>query len=258
MGGIKRMNNLRIILERTFRSLFLLAFISVFSFLNQGCYKPVAAHSLTTEISPSQELFEVAPIDIDRPIDALTELSLRRYGPTIQKYSERYDLDWRLVLAVMKRESMFRPTAISNRGAFGLMQIMPTTQSELVEKLGIDEAVTPYNNIKAGIYHLRSLYRVFSGSDHENRLRLTLAAYNAGLTRILDAQDIAAYLGEDPNEWQAVKSALPMLSKRHYTLHHKIWDSAKPRAGFFRDWKQTIGYVESIMDYYDEYRLALH
>ncbi len=244
-------------MERILKTLLLLAIVGFFSFLNYGCYKPVAAHSLTTEISQSQDLIEVELSETESPVDALTELSIRQYGPAIQKYSERYELDWRLVLAVMRRESMFRPTAMSNRGAFGLMQIMPTTQLELVEKLGIDEAESPYNNIRAGIYHLRSLYRVFLQADHENRLRLTLAAYNAGLTRILDAQDIASYLGDDPNQWQAVKSALPLLSKRHYTLHQKIWDSGKPRAGFFRDWNQPIGYVESIIDFYEEYRLAL-
>lgn len=236
----------------------LLFLLFILPFLQYGCYKPVAAHSLSTQATLSQSTEIQAPSnESGLVVDRQTERSISRFGPIIQKYSEKYDMDWRLVLAVMKQESRFRPKALSHKGAFGLMQIMPTTQNELAGKLGLDEAETPYNNIKAGIYHLRSLYRAFSSADQQNRIKLTLAAYNAGLSRILDAQDIVRFLGDDPYDWKAVKTALPLLSKRHYTLHEKVWDQGRPRAGFFRDWVQTQNYVESIMGYYDDYQLAL-
>lgn len=257
-GDGMRMNNLRIILKRLIKSTLLTVLLLLLPLLQYGCYKPVAAHSLSAKESTTHSALNSASIDESSQfVDSQTEYSIKRFGPIIQKYSEKYDMDWRLVLSVMKRESRFRPKALSYRGAFGLMQIMPTTQNELAGKLGLDEAESPYNNIRAGIYHLRSLYRVFEGADHQNRIRLTLAAYNAGLSRILDARDIARFLGDDPNDWRAVKAALPLLSKRHYTLHEKVWEGGKPRAGFFRDWVQTQNYVESIIGYYDEYQLAL-
>ena len=252
------MNNLRNILNKPIKSPLLAVLLLLLPLLQYGCYKPVAAHSLSATESPTFSASNSASIDESSQfVDSQTEYSIKRFGPIIQKYSEKYDMDWRLVLSVIKRESRFRPKALSYRGAFGLMQIMPTTQDELAGKLGLEEAESPYNNIKAGIYHLRSLYRVFEGADHQNRIRLTLAAYNAGLSRILDARDIARFLGDDPNDWKAVKAALPLLSKRHYTLHEKVWEGGKPRAGFFRDWIQTQNYVESIIGYYDEYQLAL-
>jgi membrane-bound lytic murein transglycosylase MltF len=190
-------------------------------------------------------------------LDPRTEISLQRYGSIVRTYSTKYDLDWRLVMAVMRHESRFMANAVSNRGAFGLMQIMPATQLELAGKLGVNETETPSNNIKAGAFHLQQLYRAIDANDEENHIRLTLAAYNAGINRILDAQDVAAYLGDDPQKWESVKSALPLLSRRYQGLHRNIWPSGKPSAGYFTDWHQTIGYVESVMTYYGHYQVAL-
>lgn len=190
-------------------------------------------------------------------VDHRTESSLQRYGSMVRNYSNRYDLDWRLVMAVMRRESRFAPNAVSNKGAYGLMQIMPATQIELAGKLGVNETETPSNNIKAGAYHLQKLYRAIDAADEDNHIRLTLAAYNAGLNRVLDAQDVATYLGDDPNKWESVKTALPLLSKRYQGLHRNIWQTGKPRAGYFTDWHQTIGYVESVMSHYSLYQVAL-
>jgi membrane-bound lytic murein transglycosylase F len=190
-------------------------------------------------------------------VDQRTETSLQRYGAIVKRYSNKYDLDWRLVMAVMRHESRFTADAVSNRGAFGLMQLMPSTQVELAGKIGVSETATPPNNIRAGIYHLQQLYRSIYAADEENHIRLTLAAYNAGLNRILDAQDVASYLGDDPNKWESVKSALPLLTRRYQSLQHNVWPFGKARAGYFTDWRQTIGYVESVMSYYDEYQVAL-
>lgn len=233
--------------------------LALLPLLQTGCFRPMAALSFVNrESDPSQgEYCGVARVEPSE-IDPRTQRSLVKYGSLVQKYSGKYDLDWRLVIALMRHESQFSATARSHRGAFGLMQIMPTTQMELAMKLGVPETESPSNNIKAGIYHLRSLYRAFEAvTNEENRIRLSLAAYNAGLNRILDAQAVAVFLGDDPNDWEAVRSALPLLSKRYYTLHQNIWESGKPRAGYFKDWQQTRTYVETIMDYYDGYQLAL-
>jgi membrane-bound lytic murein transglycosylase F len=137
------------------------------------------------------------------------------------------------------------------------MQIMPLTAAELNQRLGVSNGKTPYNNIKTGIYHLKSLYRYFEDSRGDERIKLTLAAYNAGLNRIRDAQDIARFLGEDPHMWDAVLESLPLLSKRYQTLHKKVWAEGVPRSGYFRDVRQTRNYVDNIMQFYDEYQLAL-
>lgn len=191
-------------------------------------------------------------------LDLLTRATIRDYGPVIKTYSKRYGFDWRLILALIRQESRFSPQAVSHKGAFGLMQIMPVTCKEVSLVLGIENMALPQNNIRGGIFYLRTMYNRFEAADEAERLKLSLAAYNAGLGRVYDAQGVAAYFNESPYEWRSVRDALPLLSKRYYTLHRSVWNREKPRFGWFGDSEETIAYVESIMEYYDEYRLLLN
>ena len=240
------------------KSVTLLAFISLSLLLfTPGCFQPNSSLYFSAGTGGGQGSV-AASNSLEKPaLDPATSRSVDRYGKIIQKYSLKYELDWRLVLAVMKQESRFRPHARSHKGAYGLMQIMPTTAAELTEILGIPQARNPYNNIKAGVYHLRRLYSFFDSAKDPDRTKLALAAYNAGLTRILDARDLASYLGGDPNTWKAVRGAFPLLSKRFSTLHQRVWGDRGPRSGYFRNYQETVNYVGSIMQHYDEYRLAL-
>jgi membrane-bound lytic murein transglycosylase F len=207
-----------------------------------------------------EEIGSVAGGTQDTPelLDAATGRCIRNYGPTIKRYAGRYGFDWRLVLAIMKQESRFSRAAESDKGAEGLMQLMPVTGEELARKLELDDISHPEHNIQAGIFYLRKLYDLFEGSGDADRLKLTLAAYNAGLSRVIDAQELASYLHAKPAEWEAVKDALPLLSKRFYTLHRSVWGQDKPKSGWFGNAGQTLKYVDSVMDYYDDFRLALN
>ena len=240
------------------KSLKLTAFIScIVLLITPGCFQPNSTLYFAAKPDPGK-LSKGSSDSLEKPgLDPSTTRSVDRYGKVIQKYSLKYEMDWRLVLAVMKQESRFRPQAKSHRGAYGLMQIMPTTAAELTEILGMPQAKNPYNNIKAGVYHLRRLYRFFEGARDPDRTKLALAAYNAGLTRILDARELASYLGGNPNSWKSVQDAFPLLSNRFATLHQRVWGDRGPRSGYFRNYQETTNYVESIMQHYDEYRLAL-
>lgn len=192
-------------------------------------------------------------------VDPATQMIIRSYGPTIKKYAKKYDFDWRLILAVMKAESRFSHEAQSNKGATGLMQIMPVTSNEVGRVLEIEDMAHPKNNIHGGVYYLRKLYNLFDGAEPSDRIKLTLAAYNAGIGRVYDAQMLAAYFHDNPRKWDAIRDALPLLSKRFYTLHRNVWGQEKPKvAGWFGNSRETLAYVERIMDYYDEYRLLLN
>lgn len=81
-----------------------------------------------------------------------------------------YALDPKLVEAVAWRESRFRPNALSEKGAIGVMQLMPGTARDL----GVDPH-DPAQNIRGGALYLRRMLSTFDGD-----LRLALAAYNAG------------------------------------------------------------------------------
>ncbi len=190
------------------------------------------------------------------------EQILNSYESTIKRYSDRYGFDWRLILAVMNQESRFQIRAVSHRGAYGLMQIMPRTGRDVSAALGIESVRQPEDNIAGGVYYLWRVKSMFVPPDsseihttatEEDNLKLALAAYNAGRTRVYDAQAMAVYLGLDPYRWDVIRDLLPMLSRRYYTLHQYVWENGRPVGGYFYGWPETINYVESVMGYHQHY-----
>ncbi len=179
---------------------------------------------------------------------------MREYGQTIKDCARHYDIDWRFVLAIINQESKFDTSAESPKGAVGLMQIMPATFNDVTDSTAKTDIADPRQNIAAGIKHLSILMDAFENLSFEDRMKCTLAAYNAGLGRISDAQQLAGFLSNDSNSWEGVRGALPLLSKRFSTLHQRVWDVDHPRNGYFNNYRETIEYVDHVMDYYSQYR----
>jgi len=99
-----------------------------------------------------------------------------RFSSFINTAAKRYNLAPELIQAIIKVESSYNPLAISEKGAMGLMQLMPETAREM----HVAAPFEPEDNIMGGSRYLRKLLDLFDGD-----LRLVLAAYNAGPNRIL-------------------------------------------------------------------------
>ncbi len=190
-------------------------------------------------------------------IDNQTLSVLRHYGVTIQACADHYNMDWRLILAVMKTESSFRCSAESDKGAYGLMQIMPVTGAELAKRLDLLDVRDPYNNIYGGAYYLHQLYSRFAGAPTSDRLKFALAAYNAGIGRVYDAQELTVFFHGNPRRWAAVRQSLAMLGSENCELHAVIWEDGKPRNGWFDNPGETVAYVDKVMDAYSHYKKVL-
>ncbi len=95
----------------------------------------------------------------------------QRVDDLISQAATRNGIDHHLILAVMKQESSFNATAISYKGARGLMQLMPATAA----RFGVRDIFDPAQNIEGGARYLRFLLDTFHGD-----VELALAGYNAG------------------------------------------------------------------------------
>jgi hypothetical protein len=93
------------------------------------------------------------------------------YGEIISSMSEAHGVNPMLVRALIQVESNYKPKARSNKGAMGLMQLMPSTAREYKVRNPYD----PKANIAAGVRHLKTLIDRWGGS-----LEMALASYNAG------------------------------------------------------------------------------
>ncbi len=176
------------------------------------------------------------------------------YGDVIKEQCNHYKLDWRLILAMIRQESYFNPEAVSRAGAYGLMQIMPGTGLGLQNELKLEDTKTPYNNLTAGMYYYATLAASFEFTG-EDKIKFALAAYNAGLGRVVDAMTIANYFGKDYNKWDNVKEYYPYLASNQDSVHRLVWPkTGRPPSGTLNNWQEPYKYVEYIMFYYENYK----
>jgi hypothetical protein len=89
----------------------------------------------------------------------------------IVESGKRNSVDPLLLYSIMHQESTFKPRAMSNKGARGLMQLIPPTAS----RFGVTNIWDPKQNIEGGARYMRFLLDLFGGD-----VRLALAGYNAG------------------------------------------------------------------------------
>lgn len=134
--------------------------------------------ALQREIAARYRAFE-APIESPAPV--CEPLPDETITPMIEAAAKGQKLPTKLLRAVAKQESAFRPCAVSKHGAQGLMQLMPAT----AEQFEVDDPFDAKANLEAGAKFLRQLLEKYKGD-----LALSLAAYNAGPAIVEEAKGI--------------------------------------------------------------------
>lgn len=132
--------------------------------------------------APTDKRFKVFMRDIRKDRKLRTAFKLPGYArnpgefePLIASYSRQYGVDSALIKAVIMAESGYNPTAVSRKGAQGLMQLMPKT----AQGLKVSDSLNPSDNIRGGVRYLRFLLDTFKGDES-----LALAAYNSGMNNV--------------------------------------------------------------------------
>jgi membrane-bound lytic murein transglycosylase F len=177
---------------------------------------------------------------------ALSSGKISLYDDYIKRYSDSIGWDWRLLASLIYQESRFDPTARSWAGAFGLMQLMPST----ARRFGISQTSRPAEHIRAGTDFIQWLDRRFDDrvSDPEERIKFILAAYNVGPGHIFDAMALAEKNGVDSKIWfDHVEEYLLKKSDPKYFRDPVV------KYGYARGW-ETHNYVIQILERYEHYK----
>ena len=131
--------------------------------------------------APAAPLMAATPAQLGRNTNPLAP---DHFQELINSIALRHQIDPDFVTSVVKAESGFDPTAISSKGARGLMQLMPQTATEL----GVEDALDPVANLEGGTKYLKQLLDHYNGDAIK-----ALAAYNAGPQRVEQYGGIPPY-----------------------------------------------------------------
>ena len=140
--------------------------------------------------APTDKRFIIFMRDIKKDKQLRTRLHLScavnpaEYEQIIKTCSEKYGVNASLIKAVIHAESGYNPNAVSNKGASGLMQLMPGT----ARSLKVSNSFDPRDNVEGGVKYLKFLLDTFQGD-----VSLALAAYNAGLSKVAKFGGIPPY-----------------------------------------------------------------
>ena len=174
--------------------------------------------------------------------------ALSEFDDIIKKTAKDIGWDWRLLASLIYQESRFKLDLESEKGAFGLMQLMPV----VMEKYGIDYDATPEEQLKAGGQLISFLDDCLENkvTDSVERVKFVLAAYNSGLGHVYDAQRLAEKYGKYPDIWDNnVDYFILNKSKKQY------YNDTCCKAGYLRG-TETYRFVEEVLDRFYQYQIT--
>lgn len=121
-------------------------------------------------LEPKEQL-AAPPSATDLSQQSLIATNKIRYDRIVDEVANTYGVESALLHAVISVESRYSPKAVSQKGAAGLMQLMPL----IAKRYGVADPLDPVQNLHGGAKYLRDLLKKFN-----NDRGLALAAYNAG------------------------------------------------------------------------------
>lgn len=195
----------------------------------------------------TKRYFELSKKPETVPVSEIRNGVISPFDHLFKKYAGLIGWDWQLLASIAYQESRFDTTVVSWAGAEGLMGIMPNT----ARALGVTphELKDPETSIRTGIECLRRFNQGLSSiSDPEEKIKFTLAAYNAGIGHVYDARKLADKYGKDPGVWdQSVDEYIRLKSDPDF------YNDPVVKHGYLRG-LETYKYVREVVERYKYYK----
>ena len=145
------------------------------------------------------------------------EIFLSRMHQRLPKWEDLFreaavkaDLHWTLLAAISYQESHWDPKAISKTGVRGLMMLTQTTAKEV----GISRRTDPKQSVFGGSIYFQRLLNQFPDSiPRQDKLWMTIAAYNLGFSYLKEAREIAKSNNKNPDSWKEVSRSLNLMTR---------------------------------------------
>jgi membrane-bound lytic murein transglycosylase F len=153
----------------------------------------------------------------ERTTNAYSSLGGNRisvYDELIQAQAQSLGWDWRLLAALVYKESRFDTTALSYAGAQGLLQLMPVT----LERFGVTNPNDPAESLNGGVKYLQYLDKFWMERVPETneRIKFILASYTIGQGHVDDAWRLTLKYRKNTQSWQEVSNFLNLKSDPKY------------------------------------------
>lgn len=173
---------------------------------------------------------------------------ISNYDELIKMGADELGWDWRLLAALIYKESRFDPTAVSYAGAQGLLQLMPVT----LARFGVSKAHNPSESLLAGVQFLKYLDKFWRERVPESneRIRFILASYNVGHGHVEDAWRLALKFGKDTKRWSNVAYYLERKSQPEFYKDPVV------KSGYAKG-HVTVAYVRDVINLYESYRVLV-
>jgi len=167
------------------------------------------------------------------------------YDEIIQENAQILGWDWRLLAALVYKESRFDTTALSYAGAQGLLQLMPVT----VERFGVTNPNDPIESLQGGVKYLQYLDKFWMERVPETneRIKFILASYNIGQGHVEDAWRLTLKYRKNTQSWQEVSNFLNLKSDPKYYRDDVV------KSGYAKG-HIAVNYVRDVLALFQSYK----
>lgn len=200
-------------------------------------YKRYYDRAITEAFDVNLSYFKKLDLPKGKPVSGFDNL--------FKKHASVAGYDWKLLAAIAYCESRFNPSVASRFGAYGLMQVMPST----ARAVGVDPGTlaSPDANILAAAKILQRLDKSLQNKveNPEERMKFVVAAYNSGLGHVYDAIALAEKTGLDPQKWTGNVSVTALMKSRP-----EYYNDPVVKNGYFRG-RETVDFVDHVSSIYN-------